>query len=210
MVELLVSVLLSALLLVLVGTTFVQLVRTTTTVTVARESGGSASTVATELSRVIRTASTNPVSGSLVADPAIVSGTDNALTLYSYVDTNSAQPRPTRVQFDIVGGQIVEKRWATTSTTSPWLFPSATATPTSTITYPGVQVPNGSTPLFTYLDATDTPVVPGTGLTADQRALIVSVTISVRIRAATPVTAAPVSIVNTVGMPNLAIKRAAP
>lgn len=206
MVELLVSVLLSGLLLVLVGTTFVQLVRTTGTVTVARESAGSASTVVTELSKVIRSASTIPATSTLSAQPAIVSATANALTVYSYVDTTSALPKPTRVEFTIVAGQIVEKRWATTSTKSPWLFPTLT----STVTYPGIHVPNGSTPLFTYLDATDTAVPPGAGLSEDQRALIASITVSVRIRPSAPATAKPVEIVNTVGMPNVAIKRVTP
>jgi hypothetical protein len=210
MVELLVSLMLSALLLVLVGTTFVQLVRSTGAVTVARESGGSASTVAAELSAVIRSASTNTVAGALLADPAIVSGTDNALVVYSYIDTTSAAPAPTMVQFTLVGGQIVEKRWATTSTKSPWVFPAITAPPSRTVTYPGIHVPDGSTPLFTYLDATDTAVAPGAGLTSTQRPLIASIRISVRIRPATPTTAKPVAIVNTVGMPNVAIKRVSP
>lgn len=210
MVELLVSLMLASLLLVLVGTTFVQLVITTATVTVARESGGSASTVATELSKVIRSASTNTVSGVAVPDPAIVSGTDNALVLYSYIDTGSVTPKPTMVQFTIVAGQIVEKRWATTSVASPWVFPALTATPTNTVTYPGIHVPDGVTPLFAYLDATDTPVAPGVGLTAAQRPLIASIRISVRIRPATPTTAKPTAIVNVVGMPNVAIKRVTP
>ncbi|GAB3607780.1 hypothetical protein GCM10027413_31890 [Conyzicola nivalis] len=207
LVELLVSIMLSALLLVLVGTTFVQVVRNTGTVTAAREGAGSASSIVTELSKVIRSASTIPATSLAAAQPAVVSATDNALTVYSYVDTSPTVPKPTKVEFAIVAGQIVEKRWATTSTKSPWVFPS---TPTSTVTYPGIHAPIGSTPLFTYLDATDTPVSPGAGLSETQRALVASITVSVRIRPATPATAKPVEIVNTVGMPNVGIERATP
>jgi Tfp pilus assembly protein FimT len=209
-VELLVSMMLAALLLVLVGTTFVQLVRTTSTVTVSRESSGSASAIAAALSKVIRSASTNPVTGQQLPDPAIVSATDNALVLYSYVDTVASSPKPSKVQFTVVAGQIVEKRWATTSTKSPWLFPDTTAPANITVTYPGVYVPEASTPLFAYLDAADTPVAAASGLTATQRPLIASIRIAVRVRPATSSTAKAVSIVNIVGMPNVGIERSGP
>jgi type II secretory pathway component PulJ len=209
MVELLVSMMLAALLLVLVGTTFVQVVRTTASVNQARESNGGASNIMNALSKVIRSASTNAVTGSLIADPAIIAATDNSLTLYSYIDTQAANPMPTRVQFAIVGGQIVEKRWSTNSLKSPWTFPGLGTTPTRTQTYPGIQVPAGGTPLFTYLDATDLRLTAGNLVSDEQRKLIASVSVSLRIRPASPANAKPVAIVNTVGMPNVAIKRVA-
>lgn len=207
MAELLVTMALTTVVMTLVAGALIQVATVTTSSTQSRDASGSASNIANEMSKVIRSASTNAISGSTDVEAAVVAGTASTVTLTSFVDTASTSPKPTRVQFAVSSsGQIVETRWAATSTGSPWLF--ATTASRTTI-FPGTHAAAGSTPLFTYFDAAKNQVSPtSTGLTAAQRALITSVKFSLRIRGASGSGA--VSIVNTVGMPNVQIAGATP
>lgn len=205
MVELLVSMMLSAVLLAMVGTMFVNIARATTSAGQTREGTSVAGTLANELSRVIRSAAQNAVAGQPTLDPAIVAGTPDSLTLYSLTDTSSSAPAPLKVRFSVVGGKLVEERWRAVAAGGYWTFGTGAADSTRTLGGTVVGPTGSADPLFVYVNGAGAVVSPGaTGLTPDQRALVASVRISVRVRGASSPSAPVVLVQNTVGMPNLA------
>jgi hypothetical protein len=205
MVELLVSMMLSVVLLAMVATMFLGVARATTSAKASTEGSGVAGTVANGISRVIRSASPNAVAGQPTPDAAIIAGTPDALTLYSLTDTSATAPAPVRVRFTVVAGEVVEERWRATASGGYWTFGSAGADSTRRLGGTVVAPAEGEDPLFTYLDAAGSRVVPGSaGLTPEQRKAVAAVKVTVRVRGASSASA-PVSVLqNTVGMPNLA------
>jgi prepilin-type N-terminal cleavage/methylation domain-containing protein len=165
----------------------------------------SAGNLVSEVSRVIRGGTTNPVSGGAIAN-ALVSATASSITMYSYVDSNAVTTTPFLVQFSIdpATGQLQERRWpAIVSTTGLFTF-DQTKTPTLFRTLPGRITSPGT--LFSYPD----PASPGNNLPFSNGALsptnlavVNSVTVSVTLQASSNSTIQPVTLSNTVGMPNL-------
>ncbi|CAN5228759.1 hypothetical protein BH09ACT5_BH09ACT5_18700 [soil metagenome] len=203
--ELLVAMMISGILLALVGTMFVNVTRITTNSNATTQRSGAAANVVNEVSRVIRTAANNPVSTSPIADPAIVSATPTALTLYSFVDsTNLVTPAPSKVvfRFDTAGKLIEDRVVATKSSDGKyWVFSGAS---TSRTIGSSLQNPAGTDPFFLYLDADYNPITPGTGgLTLAQRGQVAFIRVTVRIDNNPSTGSDPIVIVNTVGMPNL-------
>jgi Tfp pilus assembly protein PilV len=205
MVELLVSMMLSAVLLAMVGTMFVNIARATTSSAQSREGSSVAGTMANELSRVIRSAAQNAVQGQSALDPAVIAGSAQSVTLYSLTDTSAAAPAPTKIRFSVVGGSLVEERWRAVAVAGFWTFGTGAADSTRNLGGVVVAPTGGDDPLFVYLNGAGAVVPPGgTGLTADQRATVSSIRISVRVRGASSAAAPVVLLQNTVGMPNLA------
>ncbi|MCU1437699.1 MAG: hypothetical protein JWP66_786 [Naasia sp.] len=202
MIELLVSMMLSAVLLTLVGTMFVNVARATTNANTTRQAATVAGTIANDVARSIRFSVQNPVQNQLALDPAVIAATPTSLTLSALVDTSATTPVPTKLRYSIVDGRLVAERW-TTTTTAGGYFLFGTGTPTSSRVLGGtISSPAGS-PLFTYLDGTGATLTPGaTGLTAAQRATVAAIRITVQVQAPGG-SAAPVMLENTVGMPNL-------
>lgn len=200
--ELLVTMFVSGIVLAIVGTMFVNVARITTNSNASTQRNSIAGNIMSELSKVIRTASTNPTSGT--PDPAIISGTGTALTLYSYVDANPASPAPTKVGFRIdAQGQVIEDRWTASISNSYWVF---TGSPTSRPL--GGPVTTAAAPLFSYIEADgDVITVASSGLTAAQRATVASVRVNVTLDNTLTTGADPIIVVNTVGMPNLKLSR---
>lgn len=204
MVELLVSMMLSAVLLAMVGTMFVNVARATTSSNQSREGSTTAGTIANELSQVIRSGVQNAVQGQPALDPAIVAGGAESLTVYSLTGTSAAAPAPVRVRFTVSGGQLVEERWNAVSTGGFWTFGSGAAGFSRTLGGTVLPASGSEDPLFVYLDAAGAPLpVAATGLTPAQRAAVAAVRISVRVRAASSASAPVVLLQNTVGLPNV-------
>jgi hypothetical protein len=205
MVELLVSMMLSAVLLAMVGTMFVNIARATTTANQSREGSSTAGTMANELSRVIRSAAQNAVQATPTLDPAVVAGMPDSLTLYSLTDADSAAPAPVKVRFTVVNGQLVEERWRAVAAGGYWTFGSGAADLTRILGGTVVPPAGADEPLFVYLNGSGAAIpLAGTGLTADQRVAVASIKVSVRVRGASSATAPVVLVQNTIGMPNLA------
>ena len=168
--ELLVAMMISSMVLVMVGAMFINVAEVTTNSNATTTRSSDAANIMDEVSRVIRTASNNAVSTSVQSDPAIVSATATALTLYSYIDASPANPAPTKVTFRFdAQNRMVEDRVAATVSANYWVF-----TGTATTRTLGGPVTTAGT--FTYLDSTGAvlPIATG-GLTLAQRALVASV-----------------------------------
>jgi prepilin-type N-terminal cleavage/methylation domain-containing protein len=215
LVELLVAMFILGLLLTIVGGFYYSSVRLVDAAKATSQSTNNASTVMNELSDVIRSGTQNPVVGNSIPAPALVTATPESITVYSYVNSyvnsGSTAVRPLLVQFSLnASRQLVEKRWAPTSSSGGYfIFPAVTATPTNSNIIGGPILatpssPAGSLPLFTYLDNTGAAiVVGGSGLTATQLATVVSIEVTVRIAGASTSSRPNVVLQNTVGMPNL-------
>ena len=205
--ELLVTMLITGILLTIVGNLFINVAKVTTNSNASTQRLSVAGNVMDELSKVIRTATNNAVTSDS-SDPAVVSGTPAALTIYSYVDANAVSPAPTKVGFRVdASGNLIEDRWtASTSSTGYWVF---TGSATSRTIGSPVQTLTGTDALFIYLDDLGAPLTPGAnGLTALQRSAVASIKINVRILNQTTLKADPIIVTNTIGMPNLKISKA--
>jgi hypothetical protein len=204
MVELLVSMMLSAILLALVGTMFVNVAHATIDANRTREGSTSAANIANALSKVVRSSVRNAVSGQANPDPGVLAGTPDSITVYSLVDADSAAPAPVKVRFRVSGGELIEERWSATAGGGYWTFGSAAAE-TSRILGGTVVAPTGSEePLFVYLDAAGAQIpAADSGLTAAQRETVAAVKVSVRVRPASAADAKTVVLQNTIGLPNI-------
>lgn len=163
-----------------------------------------------EAAREIRAATSNPVSGSSVNDPAFVQATTESLVIYAYVNLQSVsvqQPVMVRLMVDPTTRRLIENIWpATQTSTGYWIFPSTSTTPTSTrILSSTVATRTSPNPwLFTYLAGSTALVVPTTGsFTTAQLNSITSVQITLTVQSSLTNGTRPVTLQNTVGMPNL-------
>ena len=206
-VELIVVMMITGVMLAAVGTFFVNVALVTTNANASTSRTNVAANIMNEMSKVIRTSSNNAIAGDDDPDPAIVSGTATALTVYSYVDTVATAPAPSKVTFRVdSNGVVFEDRIVGTISGSYYVFTGAT----TTRNLGGPIVPGG---LFTYLDTSNKAVVPAaSGLTLTQRNSIssIQVTITIANTSTTGGTApdaakgnSPIILSNTIGMPNL-------
>lgn len=206
LVELLVSCGLSILIMVMIATMFIQVTKITTASNQTHNSNGVVANVSNELSAVLRVATTLAISNVATPDPAIVSGTRSAVTLYSLSNTSATNPAPVRVTFTLSStGRVTEDRCVGVASGAYWTFGSCASTSTRVLG-DGILAPTGVTnQLFTYNDVNGSPILIGTGsLTAAQRALVASITVNVRAQAPGSSTA-PVLVSNTVVLRNLGL-----
>ena len=163
-----------------------------------------------EAAREIRAATSNPVAGQTLNDPAVVTATNESLVIYAYVNlqSSSAQlPVQVRLRVDPATRGLYEDIWsATQNSAGYWIFPSPATAPKSTrqlATY--IATPASSDPyIFTYLAGTTVLTVPTTGaFTTAQRLSITSIKITMTVQASPTDASHAVTLQNTVGMPNL-------
>jgi prepilin-type N-terminal cleavage/methylation domain-containing protein len=163
-----------------------------------------------EVARMIRAATENPVlnpaPGTPATDPAIEAGADSSsITLYAYVNLETAEQKPVKVRFFVdPDGQLVEQKWtAAPAVNGHWSFPTAQADRILA----GPLLPG--TPVFIYLQGDGSEiVVPVGGLTnPDTLRTIKAVTVTMTIQS-NALQSLPVTLQNTVGMPNLGLTRA--
>ncbi|MBU1589494.1 MAG: prepilin-type N-terminal cleavage/methylation domain-containing protein [Actinobacteria bacterium] len=205
LVELIVVMMVTGIVLAIVGSMFVNVALVTANSNQTTTRSSIAANVMNEFSKVIRTASNNAIAGSDDPDPALVAATATSLTVYSYVDTSPTNPAPTKVTFRVdSSGMVFEDRVASSVSNGFYVFTGATTTRP-------LGGPIVSTNLFTYLDASNTAItIPTGGLQLADRNEVASIKVTITIaNTTTNGTAAgsngndPVSIVNTIGMPNL-------
>lgn len=209
--ELIVTVVLLGMMMSLVVGVVVSISRTFTRDRAASDSTMVAAVGMNELTRVLRAGTELAVAGGGATNaPVFVSAEANAVTFYSFIDTDAAAATPVKVRFSIdAQRRLIETRWAATTTDDPWAF-VADGSPTSSRTI-ARSIPAGSPALFTYLDVNSAPIaIPATGFTEDQRRLIAAVRITLRVQADTTGRAEPVTLQNAIGIPNLGISRVRP
>jgi len=193
----------------MVGTMFVQVTRITKTSNDTQIYNGLASNAANELSAVLRVATTNAKINVATPDPAIVSGSRSALTIYSLSNTSATSPAPVKVTFTLdSSGKITEDRCSGTASSGYWTFATCSATSSRTFGK-GILQPTGvSDQLFTYLDVNGDPILIGTGNLStspvDQRAQVAAIKITIRVQTTGSSTGA-VLVSNTVVLRNLGL-----
>lgn len=209
--ELIVTMVLLAIVSTLILTLVTTVSRTFTRDRSATDSTNVAAIGMNELTRVIRGSTELRLTGGGSTNaPAFVSATPNELTVYAYIDADSASPAPVRVRFSIDSQRrLIETRWKASTTAAPWSF-VATGSPTSSRPVARL-IPTSAPALFTYLDANGNVLVPpGTGFTTEQLRKIAAVQITLTVQADLTDRAQPVTLQNAVGIPNLGISRVRP
>lgn len=220
--ELLVTMLLVSLLGLMVSGFFVTVSRAYTKDQAATSNIAQAQQAMNELSRVIRAGTTIQTTGS-GSSPVFLSATPESVVLRSYLDTGSANPAPLVARFELSAERaLVEKRWYANVTSGPyWTFANLPAAPysaassfwtnpasTRSIARSIAPTPGGADTLFVYLDKNLTVLAPTAGaLTSSQLANIAYVKITVRVQTSTGTSAQTVTLLNTVGIPNLGTSR---
>jgi type II secretory pathway pseudopilin PulG len=213
--ELIVSMALLGIVSLIVMGLYASTMRTVTQARSLSNNTREASNGMNEVSRVIRAATENPVSGQTLNDPAFVSTvaapmTGESVTLYAYVNLTSSTQQPVKIRLSLdANRRLVETQWASI-VLSPGFFGFST-TPSSAKIMAGAvaaQVAGGPA-LFTYLLADGTELaVPATGtFTVAQLRTIAAVKVTMTLQASAANTQSAVTLQNTVGMPNLPLTR---
>jgi hypothetical protein len=206
--EMIVTMALLSVVTTLILTMVVSVSRSFTHERTATDNAMNASNGMNELTRVVRSGTSLQLSGVVDQQPPFVSAGKNSVVMYVYIDADSANPRPLKVQFSVdAQGRVRETRWLATTSKSPWSF--STSSTARTIAR---SVPTGAPQLFRYFDASGNELaVPGSGtLTADQIDLVASVQISLTVQSDTSSRVDPVTLQNSVGIPNLGVSRIRP
>ncbi len=208
--EILVSAMLSLLIMVMVGTMFVQTTKITSAANQTSNSNGVASNTAIQLSSTIRVATEIAVKN---APPlsAVKAGDRSSLTIYTLSNTSATDPAPSQVTYTIDAQRLKEVRCSGVAVDGFWTFPCAGAATRYFGT--GLLLPTGTASeqlarqLFTYYDANGAPIAIGAAaLTTTQLPLVSSIKITVRAQA-TGAKTAPVTISNTVVLSNLGLEK---
>jgi len=208
LVELLVAILIFGLLLVMVGGAFSTISRTITLATNTNQNVSFSSLGMSEMQKVLRFASTNPVLGNPLDDPAFVSVNNEALTVYSYVDASASNPVPVKVSFALDSQRrLVETRYSAYSVATGYYAFNATPYLTRILTGTVLAPATGEPYLFTYLDANNNALATSTLTTQTAIRKIAAVQVRLKIKGNTTNGANPIVLTNTVGLPNLGISR---
>jgi Tfp pilus assembly protein PilW len=210
LIELLVAMMIVVVLSTIVIGFYTSTVQSLATANTINRNTEQASNGMNETAREIRAATSNPVAGQQLNDPAVVQGTNETLVIYAYVglQSSSAQlPVMVRLRVDATTRNLMEDVWpATQNAAGYWIFPSIATTPTTTRLLAGtVAQQSGSNPyLFTYIAGNAPPlVVPTGGFSLAQRNSITSIKITLTIQNSLTNATRQVTLQNTVGMPNL-------
>lgn len=215
LVELMVAILVLGILSAMVLSLYVQTTKAVSMSSSVSQNTKVSSNIMNEVSRVIRSASTNPTGGDTF-QPAIIDARPESVTVIAYVDSDPVDPRPIRVQFSVDAStrQIIETRWAAKpGVNGLWVFDSSNPL-ISTRTLPGRLATTGSggTPLFTYVraDRTTPLVPPAGGLTEANRLLIAAIQVNLVVNGSDNSNADPLTLRNMVGLPNLNLSAVTP
>ncbi|MCU1557991.1 MAG: hypothetical protein JWN09_1986 [Microbacteriaceae bacterium] len=208
LVELIVAMFLGGIVIVLVAGMYLGMSRVVQVGNTSNNSTKAASLAMTEVSTALRFATTNPIVGNQLPDPAFVSASNESVTVNSYIDASSASPQPVQVNFSLDSSRrLIETRYASHLVSGNWVF--YTTAIWSRILTGAVVAQSGSEPyLFTYLDSSNAVIVPGsTGLTSTQYPTVAAVQVTVKLASASTGGASPVVLQNIVGLPNLGTNR---
>ncbi|MGV8886076.1 MAG: type II secretion system protein [Microbacteriaceae bacterium] len=217
LIELLVAMILLGILLTVVVSLYVS---ATNAVSLARAVTGNTKQVSNamnEASRVIRAGTENPLTPPATPAPAFVSAKKDDVIIYAFINLENAQEQPQMIRLwvDRATGTFMESRWRATAVTGTtrWTFPSnpclATNVPAGCTIPDGKTmlaeaVPASSTLIFQYFQKNGTPIpVPAAGLSLADRGLVSSVKITLTTQTSLTDASNPVTLENTVGMPNL-------
>jgi len=197
---------------------FVNISTTLTRDRAAMDSTSIASVGMNEVTKIVRAGTEIRVAGLTLNDPVFVTAKTEEMTINSYLaDSSTGVLSPVKVQLTInpTTRDLVETRWSSTKNSAGyWIFdptpgaPRTIARSMATVTPP---LAAGQKYLFTYYDASGVElVVPAGGLTESQRRAVAAVQVTVTVQADQTGRSKPVTLQNTVGMPNLGVSRVGP
>lgn len=161
LVELIVAMTLSVLILTIAGSFLISTQRASVTARAVNENTRTASAAMNEMTRVVRSATDNPVSTGDDPQYAFQYASPTSVRFFTYVNTSSTASQPVEVQLtlDPTARTITETKWAGTAVpySDYFTFPmgsgaTLTASPTSTRTLADSVVP---TAVFTYWSASN-------------------------------------------------------
>lgn len=221
--ELLVAMMVFGIISTLVMGLYVSTVRATHVATSVATNTAMASNGMNEVARVIRAGTSNPVVGQPIADPAFPVAGNEDLVIYAYVNLMTAEQTPVMVRYSVDSQRrLVETTWAAQKLAgNKWKFPTVSGSPTTGIS---VGVPATSKRILTSTLATRTASDPwlftyhnadgetlglekNGALSLANTRLVASVTVSLFIQGSSEEKASRVTLVNTVGIPNLGVNR---
>ena len=211
--ELLVTVFVFGVASTIVVTFFVNVNRTFTADRLQTDSTEIAAVGMNELTRVIRSGTEIEVQGQTLNNPVFVTAKNEELVMYSFLDTNSANPKPIKVRFWIDTDRVLkEQRWDSYIINTDY-FAFNTASNYSRAV--ARLIPPRKSPdkyLFSYFTAAGAQLTPpSTGaFTTAQLRTIASVKVTLIVQADLTERAQRVQLENTVGIPNLGISRIGP
>lgn len=215
LIELLVAMVIFGILLTVVSGLYISAMNTVSLTRGLTDNTKVVSNAMNAVSRSIRAATENPVAGQTLPDSAFVSAKDDEVVLYAYINLTSSEEQPVMIRYriDRTSGALTESRWpATQLSNGNWKFPALTVTPDYTRTVAVTISPytSGDHP-FTYLSKNGTVIAaPASGLSLDNRRLVASVRITLTVQSSLTDSANPVTLQNTVGIPNLGFAEDAP
>jgi type II secretory pathway pseudopilin PulG len=205
LVELLVAIMIFFMLAAMIGGMMISVTTASATGRMIDQGTRSAANAMNEISRMVRASTENPllnaVGGQYPNDPAVQIASPVSLTLFAYVNLAASTELPLQVNFSVnAHNQLIETIWqATTLVNGHWSF---AAVPSSVHILTDNIAPGSN--IFGYVIGDGSSlVVPTAGLTAVASLLAIR-SIAVTISILNPLSkTAPVTIMNTVAMPNL-------
>jgi prepilin-type N-terminal cleavage/methylation domain-containing protein len=221
LIELLVAVALLGILLTIISGLYVSALRTVTLSREVTANSKMASNAMNESTRAIRAATENPITGTLLNDPAFIVAKPDDILFYAYVNvyadlTTAQQPVMIRLRVDRTTGTYIESRWTgTAASDGKWVF---TSTPCEAINVPvgctapslrrtlaATMSPTGTgNPPFLYLNADGVAIAnTSSGLSPANRLLVAFVRVSLSVQTSLTDASNPTMLESIVGIPNL-------
>jgi type II secretory pathway pseudopilin PulG len=212
LVELIVGILVLGIVSALIAGLFTSTMQVVTVSSALDRNTRMASNGMNEMSRIVRAGTPYPVAGAIEPLPAFALVKNEEFTIYAYVNLANSDQKPVKVKFSVENGSLVETTWKSTLQSNGYYTFGTSASMTRTLAS-SVVLPkaSGSPYIFTYLDANGTPIaVPNTlqGLVGDDALRgVAAVTVTLTIQGSSTDTRSRVTLVNTVGIPNLGQNR---
>jgi hypothetical protein len=157
--ELLVSASISVLILTIIGAFFTSVVKGVNTSEAADTSTRQATTAINTMVQYLHAATTYPVAGQTIPNPAFVTAGATDVKFYAYVNLVSTAAQPVEVRFyvDQTSHFLIEQLWSSTcSATTQYCTFSTTVTSQYKLGGP-IPIPKaGDPPLFSYYDSSGT------------------------------------------------------
>lgn len=162
-----------------------------------------------EISRILRAATENPVSGQALNDPAFTTATPESVTVYAYVNLASSAEQPVKVTFSVDANRNLIETKYNAYALSPGYWGFSTSASSTRNLGGKVVTQTGSNPsLFTYLGVDNQPLpIPSGGYTTGNLRSIAAVRVTLTLSATAAGNSSNVTLQNTVGMPNLPLSR---
>ncbi|RWZ64299.1 hypothetical protein ELQ92_05905 [Labedella populi] len=220
LVELVVGILVFGIVTTLIANLYISTVQVVSVSSSLDTNTRMASNGMNEMTRVVRAGTPYPVAGAIEPKPTFVAADGTSLTMYAYVNLANSDQTPVRVRFSVVDDNLMETTWAAAGPVNgfysfpAWEAPTATRELAASVVPQAEALSDGGArqPLFTYSDVNGAAITVPPGGVTDEETLrsIASVTITLTIQGSTTDERARVTLVNTVGIPNLGQNRTLP